>query len=136
MAAIDARARAMRRLGSPPALRDAFIADSWWGVSALLWIGTGLMRWLMGTEKPAEFYNSNHIFYAKMGLLVLVLVLEIWPMMTLIRWRIAKAKGTLPAVEDMMPVGRRISTISTVQGFLLIGMVVSAVLMARGFGVR
>lgn len=136
MAAIDGRARATRRLESPPALRDAFIADTWWGVSALLWISTGLMRWLMGTEKPAEFYSYNHVFYAKMGLLVAILALEIWPMMTLIRWRIARGKGALPPVGELVPMGRRISTISNVQGFLLIGMVIAAVLMARGFGVR
>ena len=136
MAAIDGRARAMRRLESPPALRDALIADSWWGVSALLWISTGLMRWLMGTEKPADYYSNNHVFYAKMGLLLVILALEIWPMITLIRWRVAKRKGSLPPVEELVPVGRRISTISNVQGFLLIGMVIAAVLMARGFGVR
>ena len=112
------------------------IADSWWGVSALLWISTGLMRWLMGTEKPADYYSNNHVFYAKMGLLLVILALEIWPMITLIRWRVAKGKGSLPPVEELVPVGRRISTISNVQGFLLIGMVIAAVLMARGLGVR
>lgn len=136
MAAIDNRARALRRLASPPALRDAFIADSWWGVSALLWISTGLMRWLLGTEKPAAYYANNHVFYAKMGLLVVILALEIWPMVTLIRWRIARARGSLPPVEHLVPLGKRLSMISNVQGVLVIGMVIAAVLMARGFGVQ
>ena len=94
------------------------------------------MRWLMGTEKPAEYYANNHVFYAKMGMLVLILALEIWPMKTLIQWRIARGRGTLPEPGALAPLGRRISTISNAQGVLLIAMVIAAVLMARGFGVR
>ena len=134
MASIEARARAARRLESPNALRDVFIADSWWGFSALLWVSTGLWRWLAGTEKATEYYTTNHAFLAKMGLLVLILTLEIWPMVTLIRWRIGYRRSALPPMQILAPKGRQIARISMVQELLVMAMVVAAVLTARGYG--
>ena len=113
-----------------PALRRTFAADSWWGVSAILLIGTGLWRLLASTEKPTRYYLSNHVFYGKMGLLVCILLLEVWPMLTLIRWRVLVAKGSLP---DPAPASA-IARISYVQALLLIGMVLAATAMARGLG--
>ena len=95
LGAVWARARA---LGERPldvsAARRAFAADTWWGVAAGLWIATGLWRLLAGTEKATSYYLHNHVFFAKMGCLALILVLELWPMTTLIRWRVtAKRRG-------------------------------------------
>jgi putative membrane protein len=137
LGAIYARARALHGLGTrADALRDAFGADTWWGVAAALWISTGLWRALAGMEKVPSYYWSNHVFYAKMGLLVLVLLLEIWPMITLIRWRAAAARQTLPSPEALAPTGRRLARVSDVQTLLIIAMVVAAVLLARGYGAR
>lgn len=135
--AIYARARALHRAGDgPDALRRAFAADTWWGVAAFLWISTGLWRVLAGTEKAPGYYWTNHVFYAKMGLLVLILALEVSPMLTLIRWRIASQRGTLPTPVDLMPAARRLARISDVQLLLVIGIVVAAVMLARGYGMR
>ncbi|HTE44315.1 MAG TPA: DUF2214 family protein, partial [Gemmatimonadaceae bacterium] len=50
--AIYSRGRQLNKLGTDPeALRRAFTADAWWGIAAILWIGTGLWRALAGTEK-------------------------------------------------------------------------------------
>jgi putative membrane protein len=135
LGAIYSRARALQRVGaSMDALQRAFAADTWWGVAALLWLSTGLWRAIAGTEKVPSYYWGNHIFRAKMGLLVLVLLLEIWPMVTLIRWRVAAARRLLPAPEKLTSTGRRLARISDVQTLLIIAMVVAAVLMARGYG--
>jgi putative membrane protein len=134
LGAVYARARALNQVETTDGLRRAFLADSWWGIAALLWISTGLWRALAGTEKPSSYYWHNHIFYAKMGLLALVLLLELWPMTTLIRWRSGLARGTLrplPAISDR---ARRIARISDLQSLLIIGIVIAAVLMARGYG--
>jgi putative membrane protein len=137
LSAIFARARSLNKAGeSPDALRHAFAADTQWGIAAALWITTGLWRWLAGTEKATSYYNSNHIFFAKMGFLVLILALEIWPMITLIRWRVASQKGTLPPAAELGRVGKRFARISDVQTLLVAAMVVAAVIMARGYGVR
>jgi len=137
LGAIYARARALHRVGTAPdALGRAFVADSWWGIAALLWISTGLWRAIAGTEKSPGYYWSNHVFYAKMGLLVLVLLLELWPMITLIRWRAAARRQTLGPSETLAPTGRLLARVSDVQTLLVVGMVAAAVLMARGYGAR
>lgn len=136
LGAIYARARATHRLkDGPDTLRDAFVADAWWGIAALLWISTGLWRAIAGLEKASSYYWTNHVFYAKMGLLVLVIALEIWPMVTLIRWRAASRQGSIPSAE-LSTTGVRIARISDVQTLLAIGMVIAAVLLARGYGAR
>jgi putative membrane protein len=103
-------------------------------MAAALWIGTGLWRWLAGIEKGLEYYNRNHLFLAKMGFLAIVLALEVWPMVTLIRWRIASKRGT--AARELAPpaTARRIAAISFVQAVLVVAMVFLAAGMARGYG--
>ena len=123
-----------RSISSQPldraALRRTFAADSWWGVSALLLIGSGLWRLLGSTEKPTAYYLANHVFYIKMALLVGILALELWPMVTLIRWRVLVAKGMLPGPGPAAAIAR----ISYLQALLLITMVLAATAMARGMG--
>jgi putative membrane protein len=131
LGAVWARARSIG--GRPldlPALHRAFAADSWWGVSAILLVGTGLWRLLAGTEKPTAYYLSSHAFFGKMALLIGILLLEIWPMITLIRWRVQVAKGSLPDSSSAAAIAR----ISYAQAALLIGMVLAATAMARGMG--
>src|SRR5439155_25184932 len=67
--AVWARGRALRGELDPAGLRRAFYADTWWGVAAVLWIGTGLVRAFGGFEKGSFYYLHNHLFWAKMGLL-------------------------------------------------------------------
>lgn len=128
-----------RSLGERPldlrAVRQAFVADTWWGIAAILWIATGLWRLLAGTEKATNYYFHNVAFVAKMGLLVVILALEVWPMTTLIRWRVqvGRAGDSWTPNEHAASV---IRTISYVQAVLIVAMVIAAVTMARGFGYR
>jgi putative membrane protein len=132
LGAVWARGRALRPPVDSASLRRAFYADTWWGVAALLWIGTGLVRAFGGLEKGTGYYLGNHHFVAKMGLLVLVLALEVWPMVTLIRWRVAAAKG---AAVDTAAAGT-LAWISFAQAGLVVAMVLAATAMARGIGAR
>lgn len=136
LGAVYARARATNDISAPETLRRVFAVDTWWGVAAVLWIATGLWRAIGGFEKTPSSYWSNPLFNTKMGLLVLVLVLEVWPMATLIRWRIAHAKGALPDTTSLRATGKRIARISDVQTLIVLTMVVVAVMMARGYGAR
>lgn len=135
LGAIFARGRAASRLrgnATTEALRRLFAADNWWGVSALLLVGTGLWRAFTGTEKSPSYYWGSQAFWAKMGLLAVVLALEVWPMVTLIRWRVAHGRGSI----DLSRIGATagpIARISDVQLLLLITMVVAATLLARGY---
>lgn len=135
LGAVWGRARNLR--SSPldaAALRRAFANDSWWGLAAVLWISTGLYRLLEGTEKAPEYYMRNQVFMLKMTFLAVILVLEIWPMITLIRWRIALSRGMSASIVASPGFARRIAMISYFEVALVLGMVAAAVAMARGIG--
>lgn len=137
----EALKEAVRELPRTDALRRAFKADAHWGIAAALWLATGLWRYLGSTEKATGYYNSNHIFLTKMTLFVVLLMLEIWPMMTFIRWR--RALGSVGSVQ-MAGSGavidpdkaRKLATISYIEGVVVTVMIFTAVAMARGYGAR
>jgi putative membrane protein len=111
-------------------LRRAFRADAWWGVAAVLWIGTGLARAFGGFEKGSFYYLHNHVFWAKMAVLAAILILELRPMMGLIRWRRLVARGEVPDTRAASAFAR----ISFIQTALVVLMVLAATAMARGYG--
>jgi putative membrane protein len=131
-----ARAAALRSPASSESLRRAFQADSEWGIAAVLWIATGLWRYLASIEKSTTYYNHNAFFLGKMTLLVLIFALEVWPMLTLIRWRQAIGRGAPPGAVAKPKTAGRIATISVIQALLTVLMVFAATAMARGFGAR
>ena len=135
LGAVWARGNALSGPLDLPAMRRAFRADSWWGLAAGLWIATGLWRLFAGTEKATQYYMRNHVFYAKMAFLVIILLLEIWPMVTLIRWRQIAGRGT-SAWNPNPAAARRIARISRIEAMLVLAMVVAAVALARGYGSR
>lgn len=131
LGAVWARARALTTELDPAGLRRVFYADTWWGIAALLWIGTGLVRAFGGLEKGGAYYLHSHLFQAKMALLILILLLELPPMVTLIRWRIQLARGEQPDTRAASTFAR----ISLLQAGLVVLMVLAATAMARGYGV-
>ncbi|MEM5382501.1 DUF2214 family protein [Paraburkholderia phymatum] len=130
LASIIGRTRALRRLSGPADLPRVFIADTGWGITAIVLIVTGLMRVFGGFEKGADYYLHEPLFHIKMAALVLILILEVMPMMALIRWRIAVKQGDTP---DLAGAGR-FARIGHWQAILLIVMVFAASGMARGIG--
>ena len=134
LGAVLFRAASLSETATAASVRRALRADIDWGVAAGVWVVTGLWRYLGGLEKEMSFYNHNAAFLAKMGLFVLILALEIWPMVTLIKWRVALAGGASPEVVAVRSTALRIATISRIEALLVIAMVFLAVAMARGFG--
>ena len=134
MLAVVLRGSALRESPTVEALRRAFRMDTIWGIAAALWVITGLWRVFGHTEKPTAYYFDNHWFLAKMGLFVLIVLLEISPMLMLIRWRKALRGGAAPASFVQPGDGRRIAIIGHVQATLALLMIFAAVAMARGYG--
>lgn len=128
LGAVWMRARAFRSPLEPRDLRRLFAADSFWGLAALLWISTGLARAFGGMEKGTAYYLGSDAFLTKMALLGVILLLELWPMAALIRWRIRSGRGERPDTGRALVFAR----ISEVQAVLVIGMVLAATAMARG----
>jgi putative membrane protein len=126
------RGRALKgRLGAE-GLRQLFVADSLWGIAALLWIVTGLLRAFGGLEKGTEFYLHSPLFWVKMALFACVLTLEIWPMLTFIRWRGQLRRGQAPDTSR----ARTFYVLTHVEMGIVVVMVFVASLMARGIGYR
>ena len=127
------RGRALRGLRGPLAgagLGRLFAADTAWGIAAFLWIGSGLLRAFGGLEKGGAFYLASPLFLLKMGLLGAILLLEIWPMATFIRWRVQRARGQTPNTA----LACRLYLVNQLQVGLVVAMVFVASLMARGVG--
>ena len=126
------RGQALLGLPDRAALKRALDADNVWGIAAMLWIGSGLPRVLLGAEKPAAYYVQSPLFWIKMTLFATIFALEIGPMISLIRWRIALAKGAAPDLSA----APRWALISRIEAALVVAIVLVATAMARGFGTR
>lgn len=133
LGAVLNRGTILREVPDMRSIQRAFRADTLWAIAAGLWIATGLWRYLGETEKGMGYYNANYLFVTKMILLGVILALEIWPMYTLIRWRIAIRRGGSPGVVAIPGRARIIATISHVQALLIVLMVFAAAAMARGY---
>jgi len=127
--AVLTRGTALRRLaGGADAVRNVLMADNVWGLSALVLLVSGGMRAFGGYEKGSDYYLHQPLFHLKMTLLLLILLLELMPMITLIKWRVALGKGT---TIDASRAGR-LARISHIEALLLMLMVIAATGMARG----
>lgn len=133
LGAVFARGRRLRDLRRSPedagALGRLFQADSLWGVAALLWAATGLLRAFGGLEKSSDFYLRNGFFWVKMALFGLVLALEILPMITFIRWRMARARATAPVAGANLAL---LIVVNDAETAIVVVIPFVAALMARG----
>lgn len=126
--AIFLRGRALKGTLDDAGLRRLFAADSMWGVAAALWLATGLLRAFAGLEKGSAYYLQSHGFYLKMGLFLAVVILEVRPMLTFMRWRQANRRG----VPIDTSAARALFQGSHVQMSIVVAMVFVASAMARG----
>lgn len=109
-------------------LQNLFTADNVWGIAAFLWLTTGVLRAFGGFEKGSSYYLHNPVFHLKMGLFFLVFLLEIWPMVSLIKWRLGVSKGILPDLKHQ----KKFEAITYMETILVIMIVFVAGFMARG----
>ncbi len=111
-------------------IRRVLHADTLWGVAALLWVASGLVRVFAGTDKVSAYYFDNWLFWTKMALFFVILLHEIRPMLVLIRWRRALGAGRMRDTT----LARRMARISFIETGIVVVMVALATGMARGYG--
>lgn len=128
LGAVFARGRALAAARAVADLRPVFLADNLWGVAAVLWLATGLWRLLGQLEKSTAYYLGHPLFHVKLGLFLLILLLELWPMVTLIRWRRA-ARQSVSLDLTRAPL---LARISYVQLALVLAILFLATAIARG----
>jgi putative membrane protein len=128
VASIWMRASALRKLKDESGLNDVFFADNLWALAAFLWLLTGLWRAFGGLEKGSEYYLHNVAFLVKIGLFALVFVLEVRPMITLIKWRSLQRKKQTIDISRASSLART----SYIEMVLLVPIIAMATAMARG----
>ena len=126
------RGRALRPAPDDAALRRAFAASDAWGAAVVLWILTGAWRAFGGVEKGAAYYLSQPTFHLKLGLFVVVVLLEVWPTAALIRWRFERKRGEAVSAAA----APAIALISRVQAAIVLVIVFAAAALARGMFAR
>ncbi|MBL8955923.1 MAG: DUF2214 family protein [Myxococcaceae bacterium] len=127
------RARALAGLKSPDdekQLARVFAADNVWGLAAILWFATGFARLLGPVEKGTAFYTHSGAFWLKMALFAALFTLELYPMITLIRWRLRQRKKR---PLDLSSIGL-LTWFSRIEVVLTTSMPFAASAMARGIG--
>jgi putative membrane protein len=127
LGAVVARGRALAGPLDEAGWKRVLAADNLWGVAAILWIASGLARVFFG-GKETDFYWRNGFFWAKLGLFALIFAMELAPMTTFMRVRIALRRG-LPVPRVAIGPYRRINEVEIV---LVVTIVVAAAFMARG----
>ena len=132
LSSVYLRGRALKGTLDDAGLRRLFATDTVWGVAAALFLATGLLRAFGGLEKGTAYYVSSHLFWTKMTLFVLIVALEIWPMITFIRWRSIVRRGGRPDTSR----ARTLYAITHAEMALAVVMVFVASFMARGYGMR
>ena len=127
LGAVFMRGRALARPLDEAGWQRLLAADNVWGAAAGLWIASGLGRVFFGGKEPG-FYWRNGFFWVKLALFGLVFALELTPMMTFIRVRSARRRGTaLPR----FPV-EAYCRINSAEIVLVVAIVFAAAFMARG----
>lgn len=106
-------------------------ADRAAGLSAVLLLVFGFLR-VFEFEKGSEYYFSNTFFLLKLALFVAAALISIYPTVVFIRWSGDIARGAAPALEAATV--KRIKSIIHWELVLIMGILLCASLMAKGFG--
>jgi putative membrane protein len=130
--AVFFRGRALKGPLDDAEFKRLFAADNVWGVAGVLWVATGLLRAFGDLEKGSRFYLGSNLFWTKVTLFIAILALEVWPMVTFIRWRVQRRRGAWPETAKR----RALYVINHIQLGLVLVIVLVASFMARGFGLR
>jgi len=109
------------------------MSDMGVGLSAAAVLATGLTRALAGI-KPWVFYAHNPVFFAKVGIFLLIALISIVPTRTFLRWR--RAARADAAFRPDPAEWRRMRVILTIELHLFALLPLLAALMSRGIGWR
>lgn len=106
-------------------------ADRLYGLSAIVLIALGVLR-VLYFEKGPSYYLNSAPFIIKMVLFVVVGVLSIYPTRIFMQWRKMLANGSGEALDATKL--KRVSLIVHLELLGIAGILLCAVLMAKGIG--
>ena len=111
--------------------RTLIRVDTAYGIAALVLLVVGLLR-VFYTEKGAQYYFHSAPFLVKFSSFIIVGLLSIYPTMQFLSWRKALAQDQVPVVAA--GTRRKMRMLVHIELTLLVVIVFSAVMMARGVG--
>ncbi len=111
--------------------RSLIITDIAYGISAGLVLFTGLAR-VLWYGKGLDYYLSNSLFHAKVGLFILIGLISVVPTFVFLNWRNSLKAGEVPQVSARQ--ARLVIMVIRLELLLLLALPLLAVLMARGYG--
>jgi|SRR5579863_5635155 len=106
-------------------------ADLLFGVTAAALLVVGLLR-VFYFEKGAHYYFANGFFLSKLSLFIVAALVSIYPTMVFVAWNKPLKLGQVPAVEPAQM--RRVRMCMMLELTAILGILLCAPLMARGFG--
>jgi len=109
------------------------ITDLIYGMSALLVLATGLLRWFF-YGKGSEYYLSNPLFHTKLTLFVILAVLSIFPTIKFLKWRKQVNNGQEPDLNEKTV--KRLLMYIRLELLILAIIPLLAVMIARGTGIN
>jgi putative membrane protein len=111
--------------------RKLRVIDAHYGLAALAIVVAGYFR-VADFEKGADYYLSNGWFLTKMALFVFVALCSIYPTLMFQSWKQSIRRGEAPVITPERAARVRIFLFLELAGIL--GILLAAPLMARGFG--
>lgn len=132
VAVLVLRAKALAAVERPEQLKTVFLWDNLYALVALFWIGSGAFRAFGGFEKGTDYYLGSHVFWTKMAFLLLLVAAESVPLVAFVKARIRLGRGEAVTLHNKALLIR----LHWVQLVAIFGMVLMAVLMARGVGAK
>jgi putative membrane protein len=106
--------------------------DRWYGIAAGLVVITGLLLVFFGV-KGASYYAHNAIFWAKMGIFVVIALLSIVPTIAFLRWNRRRAPDGSIVLSDGEY--RKLRRVLWLQIALFLLLPLCAALMADGVSI-
>ena len=106
-------------------------ADMWYGIFSGVLLVVGFLR-VFYFEKGSVFYFASPFFHLKMTLFVAIGVLSIYPTIRFLAWRKETRQQQAPSISEQEFI--KIRRILNAELILLIALLASASLMAKGIG--
>ena len=110
-------------------IRTLAVTDLIYGLSAIIVLGTGLLRWFM-FGKGSDFYMSNPIFHTKLTLFVILGILSIFPTLKILKWRKQVNSGQETDVNERSV--KKILMLVRIELLIVVIIPLLAVMIARG----
>lgn len=112
-------------------IKSLAMVDLFYGISALLVLGTGLLRWFV-YGKGSEYYLSNPLFHTKLTLFGILVIMSIFPTIKFLKWRKQASNGQEPDLNEKTV--KKLLMLIRIELLILATIPLLAVMLARGIG--